>query len=148
MLYPERMNSTAVPSSSLPRHSVSASLVPADSPKRSGQLHQTQVGKMKLRGQKNASVGRGAPALVQRTTPARPPVCLSCSFINLGNFSCWRSDTLNNVDCGCFLPFDRGKKSSKPCFEHLDDLLLRAGIKKKKKEKKIHPLLLMALLPR
>lgn len=61
---------------------------------------------------------------------SRLPVLL---FLNLVNFSSWRSDTLNNVDCGCFLPFDRGKKSSKTCCEHLADLLLRADLKKKKK---------------
>lgn len=40
---------------------------------------------------------------------------------------------LNNVDCGCFLPFDRGKKS-RLAVNTWADLLFRAVIKKKKKK--------------
>lgn len=79
LLYSERMNSVAMPSSSLSRHSVSASLVPTDSPKRSGQLHQTQVGKMKLRGQKCVSLTWSACAIPTNDF-CTAPVCLFCSF--------------------------------------------------------------------
>lgn len=92
LLYFKRMNGISMTSFSLSRHSISASLVPTNSPKRSGQLHQTQVGEMKL-GQKHLCYSNKRLLHVLRL-----PVLL---LPNLVNFSCSRSEMLNKVMSAC-----------------------------------------------
>lgn len=67
------MNSICLYSVSLSRHSISASLVPTDSPKRFGKLHKTQVGGRRLEGLSQSKKGllqvpcpsvQSSPALV------------------------------------------------------------------------------------
>lgn len=68
------MNSICLCSVSLSRHSISASLVPTDSPKRFGKLHKTQVGGRRLLGQEGLSYSKKGllqvPCLSVQSSPA------------------------------------------------------------------------------
>lgn len=88
LLYSKRMTRICLYSVSLSRHSISASLVPTDSPKRFGKLHKTQVGGRRL-------LEHGGLVPVQKRTSAGPlPLCpvLSCPG-KLGDLRCWISVT-------------------------------------------------------